>query len=170
MGAVAINVAVEVALKSRGLIHDSTLWYTGKAIMLTRNQPELELSNGDVGLVLPSIGSESTEHRLKAYFLAADGVQSVALNRLDGVQTAYAMSIHKSQGSEFDHALLVLPQNMDQSLSRELLYTGITRSKTCLTIVQAQAGLIDKAIAKKTDRESALIARISGLSKLEGGG
>ncbi len=161
LGVLAINAAIELTLKSRGFIHDSSPWYAGKAIMLTRNQPELELSNGDVGLVLPSIGSESTEHRLKAYFLAADGVQSVALNRLDGVQTAYAMSIHKSQGSEFDHALLVLPQHMDQALSRELLYTGITRSKTCLTIVQAKAGLLEYAIGKKTVRVSGLIHRIS---------
>jgi exodeoxyribonuclease V alpha subunit len=162
LGVVAVNAAIELTLKSRGFIHDSSPWYAGKAIMLTRNQPELELSNGDVGLVLPSVGGESTEARLKAYFLAADGVQSVALNRLDGVQTAYAMSIHKSQGSEFDHAMLVLPQHMDQALSRELLYTGITRSKTCLTIVQAKAGLLEYAIGKKTVRVSGLIHRISG--------
>ena len=166
-GVDAINGAIELGLKSHGYIHETSPWYPGKAIMLTRNQPELELSNGDVGLVLPSLDHDRAGQRLKAYFLAGDGVQSIALNRLDGVQTAYAMSIHKSQGSEFDHALLVLPKNMDQSLSRELLYTGITRTKTCLSIVQAQQGLIDKAIIKKTERESALVSRISAIARLE---
>jgi len=166
-GVEAINGAIELGLKSNGYIQETSPWYPGKAIMLTRNQPELELSNGDVGLVLPSLDHDTAGQRLKAYFLAGDGVQSIALNRLDGIQTAYAMSIHKSQGSEFDHALLVLPKNMDQSLSRELLYTGITRTKNYLSIVQAQQGLIEKAIGKKTERDNALVSRISALARLK---
>jgi len=165
LGVDALNDFMEQGFKSLGYIQDASTWYVGKAIMLTRNQPELELSNGDVGLVLPSLDGDEVTNRLKVYFLAGDGLQSVALNRLDAVQTAYAMSIHKSQGSEFDHALLVLPKNMDQALNRELLYTGITRAKTYLTIFQAQNGLIDMAIAKKTDRDSGLVSRISSVTK-----
>ena len=101
--------------------------------------------------------------------MSGDDLRVFSLARLVNVQTSYAMSIHKSQGSEYEHTLLVLPQHMDQALSKELLYTGVTRAKKYLTVVQESEGLVAKAISQVANRSSGLSAHIKRLKQhLEG--
>ena len=94
--------------------------------MITRNDYNLKLFNGDIGVILPD--ADSGEPR--AFFPGPDNeVRKFLPLRLPEHQTAYALTVHKSQGSEFDRVLLVLPDRESPVLSRELLYTGITRAR-----------------------------------------
>ncbi|OIQ64571.1 RecBCD enzyme subunit RecD [mine drainage metagenome] len=130
-------------------------WYAGRPVMVTRNDYNLDLMNGDVGLCLPTAGG------LRVAFAqtAQDGAASVRWllpSRLDAVQTVFAMTVHKAQGSEFEHVALVLPDKITPVLTRELLYTGITRAKMQLTLVVPQAGVLRQAVAQKTLRSGGL--------------
>lgn len=130
-------------------------WYLGRPVMVTRNDYNLGLMNGDVGLCLP------TARGLRVAFAMAGadgvtGVRWVLPSRLDAVETVFAMTVHKSQGSEFDQVALVLPDRMTPVLTRELLYTGITRAKTQLTLVVPQAGVLRQAVAAKILRSGGL--------------
>jgi exodeoxyribonuclease V alpha subunit len=166
MGSKHINQAIEEKVLSDFELPKFGEWYAGRPVMVTHNQHDLGLSNGDVGLVLPErLGAPA----LKAYFMSGDDLRVFSLARLVNVQTSYAMSIHKSQGSEYEHTLLVLPQHMDQALSKELLYTGVTRAKKYLTVVQESEGLVAKAISQVANRSSGLSAHIKRLKQhLEG--
>jgi len=166
LGSVAINQAIERRLQKEGWIQTHGEWYSGRAIMLTRNQHDLGLSNGDVGLVVrdPPSKVDATARSYRAYFLAGSGFQSVSVNRLLSVQTAYAMSIHKAQGSEYQHALVVLQDHAERSLTRELLYTGVTRAKKYLTLFQAKPGLIEQAVTLRSKRTSGLSSRLQQLA------
>lgn len=130
-------------------------WYPGRPVMVTRNDYNLGLMNGDVGLCLP------TTRGLRVAFAAAgsDGVMGtrwVLPSRLDAIETVLAMTVHKSQGSEFDQVALVLPERMTPVLTRELLYTGITRAKHQLTLVVPQAGVLRQAVAANILRSGGL--------------
>jgi len=162
MGAKNINQAIETQVLSSFDLPQTGEWYAGRPIMVTHNQHDLGLSNGDVGLVLPQ---KLGDPALKAYFLSGDELRIFSLARLVNVQTSFAMSIHKSQGSEYEHTLLVLPQHMDQALSKELLYTGVTRAKKYLTLVQESDGLVTKAISQVANRSSGLSAQIKRLKQ-----
>ena len=100
--------------------------------------------------------SGSAAPGLRVYF--ADGAQlrSVGVGRLAHVETAFAMTVHKSQGSEFEHTVLVLPPQAGAVLTRELLYTGITRARQAFTLVAAQPGLLATAVQQRTQRASGL--------------
>ena len=108
------------------------LYSPGRPLMVTRNNPSLGLVNGDVGLCLPQRRADGLL-RLGVAFPMATGVRWVASARLSEVEPVFAMTIHKSQGSEFDHVLLVLPPHPSPILTRELIYTGVTRAKQRLT-------------------------------------
>jgi exodeoxyribonuclease V alpha subunit len=130
-------------------------WYLGRPVMVTRNDYNLGLMNGDVGLCLP------TARGLRVAFAqaAADGLMGVRWvlpSRLDAVETVFAMTVHKSQGSEFDQVALVLPERMTPVLTRELLYTGITRAKSQLTLVVPQAGVLRQAVVASILRSGGL--------------
>ena len=164
-GAAGLNRAVQGALESAGLLHARGEWYAGRPVMVTRNDPALGVFNGDVGLALPapsaaaagsSAVSSGTAPGLRVYF--ADGAQlrSVGVGRLAHVETAFAMTVHKSQGSEFEHTVLVLPPRAGAVLTRELLYTGITRARQAFTLVAAQPGLLAAAVQQRTQRASGL--------------
>lgn len=84
------------------------------------------------------------------------GVHWVLPSRLDAVETVFAMTVHKSQGSEFEHVALVLPDKIAPVLTRELLYTGITRAKAQLTLVVPQAGVLRQAATQKILRSGGL--------------
>jgi len=133
-------------------------WYAGRPVMVTRNDYNLGLMNGDVGLCL------DTERGLRVAFAQADAagqasVRWVLPSRLDAVETVFAMTVHKSQGSEFDHVALVLPDRAAPVLTRELLYTGITRAKQRLTLVAPQAGVLRQAVVQKVWRSGGLAVR-----------
>ena len=137
------------------MIFSSTAgWYEGRPVMVTRNQPLLRVFNGDIGLVLKPPGAGG--HR--AYFLDGTDLHSVAVGRLADVETAFAMTVHKSQGSEFAHVVLALPPEDTAVLTRELVYTGITRARTAFTLVASRAGSLAQASGRLTRRLSGLRA------------
>lgn len=129
--------------------------YHGKPVMVTVNDYEQRLFNGDIGLVLRAKSGE-----LRVFFASADGeVRSILPSRLPAHETVYAMSIHKSQGSEFKQVVLILPQVDSPVVSRELLYTGITRAQEKVTVC-AGAAEFNTAVAKQRQRESGLLSAL----------
>jgi exodeoxyribonuclease V alpha subunit len=126
-------------------------WYAGRPVMVTRNDYNLSLMNGDVGLCLPHANG------LRVAFANGQcGIHWVLPSRLDGVESVFAMTVHKSQGSEFDHVCLMLPNTSVAVLTRELLYTGITRSKTRLTFVVPELSVLWRAVESKVLRSGGL--------------
>ncbi len=125
-------------------------WWRGRMLLVTRNAPEQDLWNGDVGLV------EETESGLRALFPdAAGGVRALSPGRLPEHESAIAMSVHKSQGSEFDTVDFVLGNVASRLMTRELLYTGVTRARERLRI-HASAAVIREAVARRVSRDSGL--------------
>ncbi|MGL6176226.1 MAG: exodeoxyribonuclease V subunit alpha, partial [Vibrionaceae bacterium] len=127
-GVQGLNVQVEQELERRKLIKASgRIFYTGRPVMVTQNDYGLGLYNGDIGIVV------AKEEGLRVVFELSDGsLKYVLPSRLPQHQTAYAMTVHKSQGSEFAHTQLILPPEPTPVMSRELLYTGVTRAKKML--------------------------------------
>ncbi len=158
-GVTGLNQAIERQLVQAGLLtkgQDSE-WYTGRPVMVTRNDPALGVFNGDIGIALPS-----PQGAQRVYFLDGEALRSVGVTRLAHVETAFAMTVHKSQGSEFTHAAVVLPATAGHLLGRELLYTGITRAKQHCTLVQQRPGLLEQAMAQPTQRNSGLLRFLAG--------
>ena len=125
--------------------------------MVLRNDPALSLFNGDIGLTLPDPAADGA---LRVFFPAPHGTwRTLAPTRLPEHQTAYAMTVHKAQGSEFEHALLLLPDLGSRVLTRELLYTAVTRVRQRLTLC-GPASVLAEAIAQPTRRQSGLGARL----------
>lgn len=124
-------------------------WYVGRPVMVTRNDRSTQLSNGDVGIVCTA-GKTS-----RGFFPGAEEPRSVSLARLPFVETVHALTIHKSQGSEYDHAIVVIPDAESRIVTRELLYTGITRPKKKLTLVGSLESILH-AVETEIRRASGL--------------
>ena len=139
-------------------------WYPGRPVMMTRNDYQLGLMNGDVGLTLPLLEerNDKPELLLRVAFQLPDGrIKWVLPSRLDGVETVYAMTVHKSQGSEFRHTLLVLPDAPHPLLTRELIYTAVTRARDRFTLLEfGKPAVLDSAVKKRTWRASGLAERL----------
>jgi exodeoxyribonuclease V alpha subunit len=147
LGVTQLNTQVEHAL---GL--GQSTWYAGRPVMVTRNDYALELMNGDIGLCLP--GPDGV---LRVAFPAVEGgVRWVMPSRLDSVDTVFAMTVHKSQGSEFAHVLLVIPAQESPVLTRELVYTGLTRARQRLTLWAPQLGVLWNGCARRVFRSGGL--------------
>ncbi|MDP1648299.1 MAG: exodeoxyribonuclease V subunit alpha [Rubrivivax sp.] len=157
-GAAGLNIAIERALVAAGRLNRQGDWYEGRPVMVTRNDPGLGVFNGDIGITLRPATPGSP---LRAYFLDGDRLHSVAASRLPSVETAYAMTVHKSQGSEFEHAVLVLPPQASALLTRELVYTGITRARSSFTLASAGTAVFAAALAQRTRRASGLLERLA---------
>jgi exodeoxyribonuclease V alpha subunit len=157
-GTRALNQSVQRALEEAGLFKPRGEWFAGRPVMVTRNDPALGVFNGDVGVTLPGPSGSTT---LRVYFLDGDRLRSVGVSRLAFVETAFAMTVHKSQGSEFLHTALVLPPGGAKVLTRELVYTGITRAREQFTLIEAQEGLLRLAIERKSQRASGMEAQLS---------
>ena len=150
---IAINYLVEQILKGEGLINPDRRWYPGRPVLITRNDYNLQLFNGDMGIVLsdPSVNNE-----LRVFFYSTDGAfKKFHPLQLPEHETVYAMTVHKSQGSEFDKALLVLPDRESPVLTRELIYTGITRAKKSVEI-WANERVFRFAVSRHIERTSGL--------------
>jgi exodeoxyribonuclease V alpha subunit len=141
-------------------------WYPGRPVMVLRNDPVLKLFNGDIGIVLADEDGE-----LHVHFPAEAGAfRAIAPARLPEHETAFAMTVHKSQGSEFDEVLLVLPAEQSRVLTRELLYTAVTRARERLTLV-GNAGVVAAAVETATKRVSGLAGRVrSRMHRIEENG
>lgn len=146
-----INYLVEQTLAHKRQITITGLWYNGRPIMVTQNNPALHLYNGDIGLCLLE------QDMLIVCFQAADGsIKRYLPTRIPACETVFAMTIHKSQGSEFDHVLIALPDNINAILTKELLYTAITRAKESIKIVA------DKTVFMQTIQQG--VERVTGLA------
>ncbi|PRD14248.1 exodeoxyribonuclease V subunit alpha [Pantoea coffeiphila] len=158
-GVSGLNERIETTLRQAGLIRRGTLangkWYVGRPVMIARNDRLLGLFNGDIGIAMLD-----GEQALKVFFPLPDGsIKAVQPSRLPPHDTAYAMTVHKSQGSEFEHTLMVLPNQVMPVLTRELVYTGITRAKRQLTLY-ADTRVFNSAVKKRTQRRSGLMERL----------
>lgn len=156
-GVAGLNAAIEAALSQAGLLAAGGEWYEGRPVMVTRNDPVLGVFNGDVGIVLRGPLSDPA---LRCWFAGVDGLRSVSVARLAEVETAFAMTVHKSQGSEFGHVALVLPDADAAVLTRELVYTGITRARDAFTLVASRPELFAAAAGRVTQRVSGLRERL----------
>lgn len=164
-GVSGLNQAIEAALARQGLLRRVGEWYEGRPVMITRNDPSLGVFNGDVGLVLrwPS-GTSERPATLRVFFKDGGQLRSVPAGRLADVDTAFAMTVHKSQGSEFGHAVLALPDDSRGTITRELVYTGITRARQAFSLVAARADAFTAAIGRRTRRHSGLADALVQLS------
>ena len=156
-----INRQIEAILRRANQITGNSRLYAGLPILVNQNDYQIGLLNGDVGIILPdpdpSHGS-TTERTLWAWFpaqSAGEPMRRVAPARLPPHEPAFAMTIHKSQGSEFDRVLLILPDRDAPILTRELIYTGLTRARTRVD-VWFNAGTLSAAVERKTERTSGL--------------
>lgn len=152
-GVSGLNQAIERVLVEASLLSRRGEWYEGRPVMVTRNDPALGVFNGDIGIVLHGPSGEAS---LRCYFLDGESLRSVSVGRLADVETAFAMTVHKSQGSEFEHVALVLPDEDVPVLTRELVYTGVTRASRAFTLVAKQPGLLATAVSRLTRRVSGL--------------
>ena len=126
-------------------------WYAGRPVMVTRNDYHLKLMNGDVGLCL-----HQTSGLRVAFPDGLGGIRWVLPSRLDAVESVFALTVHKSQGSEYEHVCLMLPDRDVAVLTRELLYTGITRAKTRLTLIAPKHDVLLRAIGCQVIRSGGL--------------
>jgi exodeoxyribonuclease V alpha subunit len=153
-GTEAINRLADEILVEAGLIaaeKEKSGSYAGKPLMVTTNNYALKLFNGDTGVVWPAEGFSSL-----VYFPdEAGGIRAVARERLPEHETAFALTIHKSQGSEFDHVLLVLPEQTSPVLTRQLFYTGLTRARKSVLILALEP-ILRATIALQLQRSSGL--------------
>lgn len=132
-----INHLVEQTLVAQKLISVSGRWYVGRPVMVTQNNPALQLYNGDIGLCLPD---NDQNGKLMVFFQRADGsVKKYLPARVPHCETVFAMTIHKSQGSEFEEVLIALPDAVNPVLTKELLYTAITRARKTVKLVADEA-------------------------------
>jgi len=131
-------------------------WYAGRPLLVTENDYGLRLYNGDTGVVVASAGG-----RVSAAFERRDEVAEFTPARLGAVETVYAMTIHKSQGSQFGTAAVLLPEPTSQILTRELLYTAVTRAREHLVLVGPEE-TVRRAVARPVARASGLQWRLWG--------
>ncbi|QJD60206.1 exodeoxyribonuclease V subunit alpha [Pseudomonas sp. gcc21] len=160
-----LNRRIAEILQRRGLLDAGQVWYEGRPVLVTRNDYNLGLMNGDIGIAMkikdkPLREGEPERLVLRVAFPRNDGsggLRFILPSRLTEVETVFAMTVHKSQGSEFAHTLLILPETRSPVLTKELVYTGITRASQQFTLVETRQGIFEAAVAQP-------VRRISGLS------
>ncbi|MBW2563768.1 MAG: exodeoxyribonuclease V subunit alpha, partial [Deltaproteobacteria bacterium] len=157
-GAYSLNRLAEEVLKKEKLIRtdmsDSYPWYRGRPVLITKNDYSLGLFNGDMGITMPD-PKEGSSNLYVFFPEASDGARRYSPYRIQEHETAYAMSVHKSQGSEFDHVCLVFPDKDYPVLTRELVYTGITRAKESVLIWGSES-VLKAAVSRRIKRASGL--------------
>ena len=159
-GVVAINERLEAMLEQRGMIDREQRYYHGRPVLIMRNDYNLKLFNGDTGIC---IHMPADPEPTVVFRDAAGETRSYLASRLPPHETCFAMTVHKSQGSEFDHVVLVLPQvssdSTEQIMTRELVYTAITRAKTKVT-VYFDGDTLDTCLQRRSARLSGLGERL----------
>lgn len=153
-GVGGLNERIEQVMLQKRKIqrHSHSRWYEGRPVMIARNDSALGLFNGDIGIAL------DRSQGLRVWFAMPDGsIKSVQPSRLPEHETTWAMTVHKSQGSEFDHAALILPSQRSPVVTRELVYTAVTRARRRLSLY-ADERVLSGAIATRTERRSGLSA------------
>ncbi|EPN27530.1 exodeoxyribonuclease V subunit alpha [Pseudomonas syringae pv. actinidiae ICMP 19070] len=160
-GVEGLNQRITHALFNAQMIESEQQWYEGRPVLMTHNDYGLGLMNGDIGITLrlPERDGEGKQV-LRVAFPRNDGsggVRFVLPSRLNEVETVYAMTVHKSQGSEFAHTALILPEALNPVLTKELIYTGITRAKHWFSLIEPRQGIFEEALRRKVKRLSGLM-------------
>ncbi len=150
-GVIALNRIVEARLAAEGLLNPRETWYDGRPVIVTENDHQLELYNGDVGLV----HRNEQGHTRVVFGTTGGGLRWLAPARLPPHETVFAMTVHKSQGSEFDRVALTLPAAVSPVLTRELVYTAITRAREQI-VIYGVPSVLEKAVGRRIDRASGL--------------
>lgn len=157
LGSEQINHLAEHLMRENGLIPAASEWYAGKPVMATRNDYSLGLRNGDLGITL-----RDDQGGLKVFFKKNEEEHlSFYPSRLSYVETAYAITVHKSQGSEFDNVAVFLPGKTSPVSTKELLYTAVTRARNSCTIVGSRQ-VFRESISQKAARSSGLREHLWG--------
>ena len=131
-------------------------WYVGRPVMMSYNDYQLGISNGDIGICFKH---RSQAHQFEVFFPSLN--KWVAAHRLPrNMQTAFALTIHKSQGSEFTHTAIVLDATAQKLLSQELIYTAVTRAKKVVSLL-ADPDSLQQALTTRTVRRSGLVQKIN---------
>ena len=163
-GVSGVNRLVELQLADAGLIQPGTPWYPGRPVMILANDYALGLFNGDVGVALVD---PDRPGQIAVFFPMPDGrFRAIWPGRLPPHETVFAMTVHKSQGSEFDRTVLVLPERRSPVLSRELLYTALSRAISTVVIWGSREILAD-AVSQRARRASGLTPRLSASAPIE---
>jgi exodeoxyribonuclease V alpha subunit len=150
-GVEALNRSIRAALIEAGLLRGEGVWYPGRPVMIGRNDYDLHLYNGDVGLCLP--GPDG----LRVVFQSVDeGLRQFHPGRLPVHEDVFAMTVHKTQGSEFERVMLVLPAEESRVLNRKLLYTAITRARSGVLIWGSET-VFRRSVATPALRGSGLV-------------
>ncbi len=156
-GVEALNQHIAEVLSQQALISQTHGWYEGRPVMVTRNDYSLGLMNGDIGIALQMPDAEEGSSRLRVVFRqTAQQLKYLLPSRLNDVETVYAMTVHKAQGSEFSHVALLLPDQPNPVLTRELIYTGITRAKQCFSLLTADEAVWLQSIGQRVKRSGGL--------------
>ncbi len=155
-GLYSLNKAIETYLSKKNLINPNNDYYENRPIIITKNYPDLKLFNGDVGLV-----RKDNAGNMRAWFEDSNkNIRSVMPGYIAHAETVFAMTIHKSQGSEYPKVMVVLPEaSGGQLLTRELLYTAVTRAKESL-ILHCNAALMCSTCAQGVSRTSGIVERL----------
>ncbi|MDG6882765.1 Exodeoxyribonuclease V alpha chain [Phocoenobacter uteri] len=157
-GVEKLNDRIADTLRQKGLItfNHNRENYLGKPIMITENTPQSHIYSGDIGLILPD-----EQGNARVYFETQinDKPHSITPNRLPSYETAYVMTVHKSQGSEFAHTVLILPVTNSPILTKELLYTAVTRAKTTFTLFSNEK-VWKQGVMSKIQRQSGLAIQL----------
>ena len=152
-GVEGVNPLVEEILAARFPVVPGERNYQGRPVMISRNDYELELYNGDTGIIMPEPGKTG---RTQAFFPGrGNDCREIAFTMLPPHETVYAMTVHKSQGSEFNEVVVILPDHPSAVLSRELLYTAVTRARERLEI-WADSKVFLEAVSSVLGRHSGL--------------
>lgn len=166
-GVEGLNQRIAHHLLAEKLIDRTEGWYPGRPVLITGNDYNLGLMNGDIGITF-RVPWDRTPDGAAAYALrvafpsgdADGGIRWISPSRLQQLETVYAMTVHKSQGSEFNHTCLVLPDRLSPVLTKELVYTGITRAKNWFSLITGDAQVFKDSVEQQVVRASGLALRL----------
>lgn len=151
-----VNQQLQHYLRSMGDITTSADWYPARPVIVMENDYSTALMNGDIGLCIGYIDTEGNSVLKVAFADGQGGVRLFLPSRLPALESAFALTVHKSQGSEYQHAMLLLPEHDSPVLTRELVYTAITRAKQQFTMLLPQPSLLISAVERPTTRRGGL--------------
>ncbi|WP_301098433.1 exodeoxyribonuclease V subunit alpha [Otariodibacter sp.] len=158
LGSEKLNQSIAMALREANLVEfkNQNTNYIGKPILITQNSPQQNIYSGDIGIVLPNEKGD-----LRVYFETKinDENLNISPSRLPNHEPAYVMTVHKSQGSEFKHTFLIMPLSYSPVVSKELIYTAVTRAKDKFTLFSHRKTW-EQGVKTKTQRQSGLMEQL----------
>lgn len=150
-GSESLNRQISALLQKQLGVAGGARWYAGRAVMIAGNDYALKLFNGDIGIALAD-----EQGRLLVHFAGDEGLRAFAPGRLSQLSNAYALTVHKSQGSEFDAVDVVVDGSLPRGLNRQLLYTAVTRARSSVRLWCADEALATMVAARSSRRSSIL--------------